>query len=59
MYRIYKELTDECGNVVHKVPVARTNSLKNAVTHAKVWGNGWQMGIYEIKADAEVKVYTI
>ena len=37
-YLVYKELTDNNGNVVHKRPLAWSGSLKNATTHARVWG---------------------
>lgn len=57
MYRVYKELTDKSGEVVHKTPIARCGNLSTALAHARVWSNGWPMGVYEIKADgAEVKV---
>ena len=45
-YRIYKELTDNNGNVVHKRPLAWTGSQKNACTHARVWG-GTVYTVYE------------
>ncbi|MGN1368452.1 MAG: hypothetical protein ACI4WX_06270 [Aristaeellaceae bacterium] len=58
MYHVYKLLTDEKGTIVHKTPVAKCGNLKAAVTHARVWSNGWPMGIYEIKPDgSEVRVY--
>ena len=57
MYRVYKELVDNNGKVIHKTPVARCAKLSVAVSHACVWSNGWPMGIYEIKPDGtEVKV---
>ena len=37
-YRIYRELNDNEGNVVHKTPIAWSGSLKNAVVHARTWG---------------------
>ena len=37
-YRVYKELTDNHGNIVHKRPLAHTGSIKNAHIHARVWG---------------------
>lgn len=58
MYHIYKLLTDEKGNIVHKTPVAKCGNLKTAVSHARVWSNGHPMGIYEIKPDgSEERVY--
>lgn len=58
MYNVYRLLTDEKGNIVHKTPVARCGILKVAVSHARVWSNGWPMGIYEVKPDgSEVRVY--
>jgi len=57
MYRIYKELVNEKGEVIHKTPVARCAKLNIAVSHARVWSNGHPMGIYEIMSDgSEVKV---
>jgi len=58
MYRIYKELTNEKGEVIHKTPVARCAKLNIAVSHARVWSNGHPMGIYEIMPDGtEVKIH--
>lgn len=51
MYRVYRLLTDEQGNIVHKTPVARTATLRGAEAHACVWSNGWPMGIYKINPD--------
>ena len=57
MYRIYKILADEKGTVVHKIPIAMCISLKTAMSHARVWSNGWTTGIYEIKPDgSELRV---
>ena len=57
MYRVYKELTNEKGEVVHKCPMCRCTKLSVAMSQARVWSNGWPMGIYEIMADGtEVKV---
>lgn len=51
-YRVYKELTNNDGEVVHKTPVARSGNLKNACTHARSWANGiLPMGVYEVYAD--------
>lgn len=58
MYHVYRLLTDEKGNVVHKTPFAKCGSLKVAVSYARVWSNGCPMAIYEIKPDgSEVRVY--
>lgn len=57
MYRVYSELVNDRGEVIHKRPVCRCTKLSVALTYARVWSNGWPMGIYEIKADGtEVKV---
>lgn len=58
MFRVYKLLTNEKGEIVHKTPVARCGSLKVALSHAKVWSNGWPMGVYKINDDGtEVRVH--
>lgn len=58
MFRVYKLLLNNNGEIVHKTPVARCAKLNAAVSHARVWSNGWPIGIYEIKADgSEVRVY--
>lgn len=51
MYRVYKLLLNANGEIVHKTPVARCASLNIATSHARVWSNGWPMGIYKIEAD--------
>ena len=51
MFRVYKLLTNEKGEIVHKTPIARCAKLNVAVSHARVWSNGHPMGIYEIKPD--------
>lgn len=57
MYRVYRELTNEKGEVIHKTPVASCAKLSVAESHARVWSNGWQMGIYQIMPDGkEIKV---
>lgn len=57
MYRVYKLLTNAQGEIVHKTPVARCGSLSVALSHARVWSNGWPMGVWELKADgSEVRV---
>ena len=57
MYHVYKLLVNEKGDIIHKTPVAKCGSIKVATSHARVWSNGWPMGIYEIKADGtEIRV---
>lgn len=47
-YRVRRELTDNEGKIVHTSPVARCASLHAAQSHARVWANGWQMGVYAV-----------
>lgn len=57
MYRVYKLLLNENGQVVHKTPNVSCRSLKKAMMFARLNSNGWPMGIYEIKPDGtEVRV---
>lgn len=57
MYRVYKLLLNTRGEVVHKTPLCRCARLSVAQAQARVWSNGWPMGIYEIKPDGtEVRV---
>ena len=57
MYRVYKELINDKGEVIHKCPVCRCSKLNVAISHARVWANGWPMGVYQIMPDGtEVKV---
>lgn len=57
MYHVYRLLTDEKGNIVHRTPVVRCGSLKVAESYARTCSNGWPMGIYKINADGtEVRV---
>lgn len=60
-YRIYKELTDNQGNIVHRCPFARTGNLGTAIGYARAWSNGaMPMGIYEMYSDGtERRVYGI
>lgn len=51
MFRVYKELINERGEVIHKTPVASCAKLNIAISHARVWSNGWTMGIYKIMPD--------
>ena len=37
-YRVYKELTDSSGNVVHKTPSCSCKDYKTAAMRARVWG---------------------
>jgi hypothetical protein len=56
MYRVYQLLTDDNGNIVHKTPIARCRTLAIATSHARVWGNGWECGIYELTDNGEILV---
>jgi len=57
MYRVYKELYDNDGNVVHKIPVCRTMTLKMAYSMARTNAGLGPVGIYKVKEDgSEVKV---
>lgn len=57
MFHVYKLLTDGKGNIVHKTPIAKCSTLKAAQSHARVWSNGWPMGIYKVNPDGtETKV---
>lgn len=56
-YRVYKELTNENGEVVHKMPVCSTATLKMACSMARTNAGFGQVGIYEINADGtETKI---
>lgn len=51
MYHIYKLLTDAKGNIIHRTPIAKSQSLKSAQSYARVWSNGHPIGIYKINPD--------
>ena len=51
MYRVYKLLTDEKGNIVHRTPVVRCGSLKVAESYARTCSNGWPTAVYKINND--------
>lgn len=56
-YRVYKELTDENGNTVHRTPVARTGNKKTACSHARAWSNGvLPLTVYEMYSDGTEKL---
>lgn len=56
-YRVYTELTDNEGNIVHKTPVCSTSTLKMAYSMARTNAGLGTVGIYEIKQDGtEVKI---
>lgn len=46
-YRVYRELTDENGNVVHKTPSCACKDYKTAAMRARVWGGA----IYAVNKD--------
>ena len=57
MYRVYRLLTDEKGNIVHRTPVVRCGSLQVAESYARTCSNGWPMGIYKVEQDgSEMRV---
>ena len=56
-YRVYKELIDNEGNIVHRTPVCSTSTLKMAYSMARTNAGIGPVGIYEIKPDGtEVRV---
>ena len=59
-YRVYRELTDNNGNKVHRTPVARTGIKRIACGHARAWSNGVMSNtVYELYSDGTEKlVYT-
>ena len=59
-YRVYRELTDNNGNTVHRTPVARTGIKRIACGHARAWSNGVMPNtVYELYSDGTEKlVYT-
>lgn len=50
-YRVYKELYDNEGNIVHKTPVCSTTTLKLACSMARTNAGLGPVGIYEVKPD--------
>ena len=56
-YRVYTELYDDNGNIVHKTPICSTSTLKLACSMARTNAGLFPVGIYEIKPDGtEIKV---
>lgn len=56
-YRVYKELYDDNGNIVHKCPICSTSTLKMAFSMARTNAGIGPVGIYEIHPDGtETKV---
>ena len=56
-FRVYKELTDDNGNIVHKMPVCSTTTLKMAFSMARTNAGLGPVGIYEIHPDGtETKI---
>lgn len=56
-YRVYKELYDNEGNIVHKMPVCSTSTLKLACSMARTNAGFGDVGIYEIMPDGtEIKI---
>lgn len=59
-YRVYRELTDNNGNTVHRTPIVRTGTKSVACGHARTWSNGVMPNtVYELYSDGTEKpVYT-
>lgn len=56
-YRVYTELYDDNGNIVHKTPICSTSTLKLAYSMVRTNAGLMPVGIYEIKKDGtEVKI---
>lgn len=56
-FRVYTELYDDNGNVIHKTPICSTKTLKMACSMARTNAGLMPVGIYEIKADgSEIKI---
>lgn len=51
MYRVYRVMRDQDGNIIHKTPLSRHAQLGTAYTHARVWGGGWETIIVKLNAD--------
>jgi hypothetical protein len=54
-YRVYKELYDDNGNIVNKMPVCSTTTLKMALSMARTNAGIGPVGIYEINPDGTEK----
>ena len=56
-FRVYTELYDDNGNVIHKTPICSTSTLKLAYSMARTNAGLMPVGIYEVKKDGtEVKI---
>lgn len=56
-YRVYKELYDDNGRIVHKMPVCSTKTLKMAYSMARTNAGIGPVGIYEVHPNGtETKV---
>ena len=56
-YRVYRELTDNNGNTVHRTPVARTGIKRIACGHARAGSNGVMPNtVYELYSDGTEKL---
>lgn len=55
-YRVYKELTDDNGNIVHKCPICSCNTLKMARSYARTNAGLGEVGIYEVENGVETKI---
>lgn len=47
-YRVYRELYDDNGNIVNKVPICSTSTLKLACSMARTNAGIGPVGIYEV-----------
>ena len=52
-YRVYKELYNNNGEIVHKTPICSTSTLKLAYSMARTNAGLGEVGIYEIKPNGE------
>ena len=59
-YRIYKEFTDENGDVIHKRPLARTGKKEAAINYARAWcALDTITAVYECYSDGtQQQIYT-
>lgn len=52
-YKVYRELTDNNGNVVHKTPNCSCGNYKTAAMRARVWG-GAVYAVYDDGTEARL-----
>lgn len=51
MYRVYRVMRNQSGEIIHKTPLSRHAKLASATAHARVWANGWETIIVQLNAD--------